>query len=253
MSIVVGGIGQPGGGDLDFGRVALERLRPLLLGEHVVVEDLSPGVVDVAGRLQELRPRTLILVAASPRGRPPGQVERRLVGADEPYTWRVGPDAGEGTRSDAAPDHELHLALESGLGSARTVVVEVEPASVEPGGELSPQVEGAWEAALEAIRAEIRRAPLLDLAQELRDFMTVDPLEPTPVVEAVEALLRELEGLEREGRWGRTFAERDRLRLRISDGEHAGDFVGGLHWAMWWALMEELDRLQALEATSGPS
>ncbi|MDQ4130843.1 MAG: hypothetical protein M3133_07640, partial [Actinomycetota bacterium] len=68
----------------------------------------------------------------------------------------------------------------------------------------------------------------------------------------VEALLHELEGLEREGRWGRTFAERDRLRLRIADGEHAGDFVGGLHWAMWWALMEELDRLQALEAASAP-
>lgn len=153
--------------------------------------------------------------------------------------------------SDVAVDRVLQLAFESGFRPARIVVVEVEPASSEPSENLSPPLADALEAALDLIRAEIRRAPLLDLASELRDLMASDALEPTPVVEAVEALLAELAGLEREGRWGRTFAERDRLRLRISTGEHAGDFVGGLHWAMWWALMEELDRLQALEATSG--
>ncbi|MDP8928324.1 MAG: hypothetical protein M3O70_07035 [Actinomycetota bacterium] len=253
VTILVGVVRQLHQSDLDFGHVALERLGNEPLGAGVVVEDLSPDVAEVARRLEDLRPQTLVLVSATARGRPPGKVQRRLARSAALPTGAVrselGPDADVAPRGLAAVDHVLEVAS-AGDTPTRIVVVEVEVANLEPSEQLSPPVEEAVEAALDRVRAEVRRVPLLDLAGQVRDFMTSEPLDPTPVVEAVEALLAELAVLEREGRWGRTFAERDRLKLRISSGEHAGDGVGGLHWAMWWALIEELDRLQALEAVS---
>ncbi len=182
-----------------------------------------------------------------------------MQGEAEPGEGVIPPDAsadatalaGQVHDELAAVDRVLEMATAGSRYPHRIVAVEVEPASSEQSEKLSPPA--ALEPTLDLVRAEVRRAPLLDLAGELRELMTSDYLEPTPVLDAVESILAELARLERDGRWGRTFAERDRLRLRISAGEHAGDGVGGLHWAMWWALMEELDRLQALEATSEPS
>ncbi|HEX2026869.1 MAG TPA: hypothetical protein VHF25_02595, partial [Nitriliruptorales bacterium] len=146
----------------------------------------------------------------------------------------------------------LEAALEAvvGLDDAldRLVVVHVEPPRAGPTDSAPPPVGQGLEEALQVVRAEIRRGPLLDLTRQVREVMASEQLERTPIVESVEALLDHLAMLERDGRWHRTFAERDRLRLRISTGEHAGDGVMGLHWALWWALIEELDRLQAVEA-----
>lgn len=245
MTVLVGGVGQPGAGDLAFGRAALERLHDEPLGEDVVVEDLTPGVADVPRLLEGLRPGTLVVVGAAARGRPPATVQRRLASVQ-------GSDEEDVRSSPAAVDRLVATVTASSVSPPRIVVVEIEPASSEPSEKLTPEVAAALKPVIDLIAAEVRRAPLLDLAGELRELMTSGFLEPTPVVDAVESLLAELSKLEREGRWGRTFAERDRLRLRISSGEHAGDGVSGLHWAMWWTLMEELDRLQALEATSGP-
>ena len=60
-------------------------------------------------------------------------------------------------------------------------------------------------------------------------------LEPVPVDE--------------QGRWGRTFALRDRFRLAIA---HSDSSEGMDHrdWALWWALVEELDRVEAAEAAN---
>ena len=60
-------------------------------------------------------------------------------------------------------------------------------------------------------------------------------------------LLAELELLEREGRWGRGFALRDRLRLAIAAGE-VSEGMEHRDWGLWWAMIEEMDRLEALEA-----
>ncbi len=59
-------------------------------------------------------------------------------------------------------------------------------------------------------------------------------------------LLDELELLDREGRFGAAFDLRDRLRDEISAG-HTPEGMMGLDWGLWWALVEELDRLQPLE------
>ncbi len=44
---------------------------------------------------------------------------------------------------------------------------------------------------------------------------------------------------------------RDELRLRIARGE-TGEGMDQLDWTLWWALIEELDRLQAVEAAQAP-
>ncbi|MBA2577804.1 MAG: hypothetical protein H0V05_14370, partial [Euzebyaceae bacterium] len=70
---------------------------------------------------------------------------------------------------------------------------------------------------------------------------------PAPAVEALRGLLDELDELDRDGTWGTAFRERDRLRLRIAAGE-TGEGMDHLDWGLWWALIEEIDRLQQVEA-----
>jgi hypothetical protein len=144
---------------------------------------------------------------------------------------------------------DLLLEVASGLGAlpGRTVTVEVEPARLDPCDRLSPQAEAGLEQALELVRAEVGRAPLLEHADRLREAVAGERLEPSPALTALEDLLEELDLLEREGRWGRTFAERDRLRLCISLGE-TGEGMETLDWGLWWGLIEELDRLERVEA-----
>jgi hypothetical protein len=136
----------------------------------------------------------------------------------------------------------------AGLGTlpARTTAVEAEPAQTAPAGRLSGQAEAALETALGLVRAELRRIPLLELADELRARSQGVRLEPAPALDILRDLLGELEGLDRQGRWGATFALRDRLRRRIADGD-TGFGMDHLDWGLWWALIEELDRLQPLE------
>lgn len=248
VTVLVACVGQPDRGDADLGLLAAERLAGEPLGSGVVVEYLS-RTQELARAVREVRPDTLILVAALPGGHPPGTVERRLVGAARRETARVS--TGEAEPDGRAAGLEAALEDVAGLDAApdRTVVVQVEPPRADLTDRTSREGRQGLEEALEVVRAEIRRGPLLELTRQVREVMASEPLEPTPVVESVEALLGALALLERDGRWNRTFAERDRLRLRIATGEHAGDRVMGLHWALWWALIEELDRLQAVEAT----
>ncbi|MGH9281391.1 MAG: hypothetical protein ACRD0S_00475, partial [Acidimicrobiales bacterium] len=75
VAVLVGGVGELYQGDLDLGRVAVERLAQEALGDHVAVEDLHYGAVAVAQRLEELRPAHLVLVGGVARDRAPGTVE----------------------------------------------------------------------------------------------------------------------------------------------------------------------------------
>ena len=138
-------------GDLDLGRVALERLQDESL--DALVEDLSYGAVAVAQRLEELAPETLILVGAQRRGREPGAVERRTFASFDA-------DAVQSAVRDAVTGYvgiDLVVAVAQGLGAlpARTVAIEVEPAWVGPREELSPTAAAALERALALVRAEL--------------------------------------------------------------------------------------------------
>jgi hydrogenase maturation protease len=249
MTVLVGGVGQLYQGDLDLGRLAADRLAAEALGPDVLVEDLHYGAVAVTQRLQELRPRALVLVGAAARGRPPGTVERRRL-----RELHLPPERAQRAVADAVTGYvtlDLVIEVAAGLGAlpARTTAVEVEPARTKPAERLSPQAETALEAALGLLRAEVRRVPLLELADQLRSRSQDARLEPAPAVVTLRDLLGELALLDECGRWGATFALRDRLRRQIADGR-TGFGMDHLDWGLWWALIEELDRLQPLESAS---
>ena len=68
MRILVGGVSELFQGDLDVGRLAVERLLAEKWGDHVMIEELHYGAVAVTQRLQDLSPDVLQLL------RPPSHV-----------------------------------------------------------------------------------------------------------------------------------------------------------------------------------
>jgi hydrogenase maturation protease len=155
--VVVGGVGHLYQGDLDLGRVAVERLAHDDLGPDVVVEEFSYGAVAVAQRLEELRPEVLVLIGAAARERSPGAVERRDVVA-----LPRSPQEIQRAVADAVTgyiDLDLVLEVAHGLGALprRVVVVEVEPALTQPAEHLSSAAEAGLAEALDLVRAEVAR------------------------------------------------------------------------------------------------
>jgi hydrogenase maturation protease len=161
--IVIGGVGHLYQGDLDLGRVAVERLLGEDLGDGVAVEEFSYGAVAVAQRLEELAPEALILVGTVQRGREPGTVERHDVSRRA-----LDPAQVQGAIVDAVTGYiglDLVVDVAHGLGALppRTIVIEVEPARTGPSEQLSQEAERALAKALEFVRAEVaqqeRRVP----------------------------------------------------------------------------------------------
>lgn len=247
MTVLVGGVYELFQGDLDLGRLAVERLRGEDLAPDVLAEDLHYGAVAVVQRLEDLRPEAFVIVTAVRRDRRPGTVERRRL-----VPLPVVPADFQAAVSDAVTGYvHIDLLVEVATGfealPARTVAIEVEPAHVGPGEGLTPEATVALEQALHLVRAEVRRIPLLQLADELRPLVAGDRLEDSEALTAMRAMLVELEHLDREGRWGRTFALRDRLRLAIA-GSASSEGMDHRDWGLWWALIETLDRVEVVEA-----
>ena len=153
--ILVGGVAELFQGDLDLGRLAVLRLAEEDLGPGVLVEELSYGGVAVAQRLEDLRPDVLVLVAAHARGRPAGAVQRREI--DGPA---LSPEESQLAVGDAVTGYvtiDLLVEVAAALGALppRTVAIEVEPASVRPAEELTPEAAAGLEDALALVRAEL--------------------------------------------------------------------------------------------------
>jgi hydrogenase maturation protease len=245
LTILVGGVGELFQSDLDLGRRVVERLRQEALPDGVVVEELTYGAIAVTHRLDELRPDVLVLVGARDEpDRPPGTLARRVV-----REFAVDPEAVQGAVLDAGVgyvDLDLLLAVAGGFGSLprRTVVIEVQPEVTGPGTELSASGTAALEQVLQSVRNEIRLAPLFDIADVVRDSLADGHVAPSLALDAVTALLAAIETLDAEGRWGRTFGEKNRVEQAIASG---ADTTGMTHadWATWWGLIEELTRLEA--------
>lgn len=247
MTALVGGVSELFQHDLDLGRLAVEALRAEVLGAGVVVEELHYGAVAVAQRLEELRPQALVLVSAVQRGRAPGSVTR--VRIDPPA---LDPAAAQAAVGDAVtgyvhPDLVVEIAAALGVLPRRTVTVEVEPKVLGPGEGLSDAAAEGLRTALDLVRAEVRRAPLLALADELRPLVDGSRLPASPALAVLQELLVELEQLDRHGFWGRAFALTDRLKLAISSTP-SSEGMDHRDWGLWWALVEEVDRLEVLEA-----
>lgn len=250
MTILVGGVSQLYQGDLDLGRVAVERLATWELGRGALVEDLHYGAVAVAQRLQELRPAALVLVGAEARGRPTGTVERRRLAPFTAPPATVGAAVADAVQGYVTIDLLVRVASGLGVLPARTVAIEVEPASIDASERLSQGAAAGLETALDLVRAEVRRLPLLGLADEIRTSLVEGRLGPSPALDALGDLLAELALLDEQGRWGRAFSERERLRRCIAAGQ-TSEGMSHLDWGLWWTLLEELDRLQPLELEVG--
>ncbi len=251
MSTLVGGVGELFQGDLDLGRLAAERLQDAARPPDVLVEELHYGAVAVVQRLQEVSADSMILVGAVRRGRTPGTVQRRLVKPVELSPGELQAAVGDAVTGYVGMDLIIEVATGFGALPRRCVLVEVEPEHTGSGEGLTGSASAGLDRAVDLVRAEIRRTPLLDLAEDLRGLTEgTDRLEPSRALAIIRALLDELEMLESDARWGRSFALRDHLRLAIAAGQTSAG-MDHRDWGLWWALIEELDRLGAEESLAG--
>lgn len=247
--VLIGGVGELFQGDLDLGRVAVERLQAEDLGEHVLVEDFHYGAVAVAQRIQEVKPSHLVLIAGIVRGRTPAGVTRSRVdgSAFDPADMQLA--VGDAVTGYVSIDLVVEVAAGLGVLPDRTVTIEVEPVSVELCDHLSTEVTDVLDDVLALVRAEVRRAPLLEIAEQIHRRCTTeaDRLGASPAVATILELVDSIRVLGDEGRWGRVFVQRERLRRQLDAGE-TGEGMDTFDWALWWALLEELDRVFALES-----
>lgn len=250
VTVLVGGVGELYQGDLDFGRRIVERLAGEELGDHVSVEDLHYGGVAVAQRIEELGVTTLVLVGATDRGRAAGTLERRRYSADR---LDLTPEELQAAVTDAVTgyvtiDLVVEVAHALGVLPPRIVAFDVEPVVRNgPDDALSSVVAGVVDEAVHLIRIEARRAPLFVSAEELRATVADGHLAASPAVAALESLVEEIRGLDDEGRWGATFARRDRLKAVLGSGG-TPEGMTRLDTGLWWNLIEEIDRLQKHES-----
>jgi hydrogenase maturation protease len=246
--VLIGGVGELYQGDLDVGRVAVERLATEDLGDHVAVEDLHYGAVAVAQRLEELQVGHLVLVGGVVRGRLPGSVERRRVEPRPATATEVQLSVGDAVTGYVSIDLVVEVAAGLGVLPARTVTVEVEPASTKLSDHLTPEARAGLERALELVRAEALRAPLLDLAARIERRCAdgegggSEGPAPRPLVD----VLRAVRVMGDEGRWDRAAALRERLGRELE--EHRGDNGDVVDRAAALALLDELDRVLGVEA-----
>ncbi len=158
LTAVVGGVSQLYQGDLHFGRAVLERLEAEGAPADVAFEHFDYGAVAVVQRLEELRPKLLVLVGAVDRGRPPGALSRRAV---EPQT--LAPAIVRQAVAEAVTGYvtmDLLLEVATGLGAlpAQTVAIEFEPVRAGPQPEMSSAGQAAVDEAVWLVRAELKRA-----------------------------------------------------------------------------------------------
>lgn len=245
-AVLVGGVAELYQGDLDLGRVAVERLAGADLGPAVLVEELSYGGLAVMQRLEDLRPGALVLVGATARGRPPATVERRRIHDPGRTPEEVQTAVAGSITGYVGIDLIVDVAAGFAALPARTVAIEVEPVRWEPSTSLTAEAEQALGHALAMVEEEVRRAPVLELADELRETAGDERLAQSPGRTALSRLLDALAAADEDGNWDRVHPLRDRLRESIqAGGEPEG--MNALDWSLWWALLEALEALQAPE------
>lgn len=196
--------------------------------------------------MEELQPERLILVGAECRGLTAGTISRRAI---DP----APPDNAQEAVEQAVTGYvsiELVLSVATALGvlPRRTLVIEVEPKTTESSEDISAEASRALTEVVNQIQLEARRTPMLSLAHQIETLIARQPTPDSQARHHLAQLLDELSTLEREGRWGRTFALRDKLVGNITAGQ-TGDVMSKLDWGLWWGLIEELNRLEKAEAT----
>lgn len=155
IRVLVGGVGLPWRRDLDLGRLLVEALDPSELGDDVLIEDLSYSAHRVMHTLEAYRPRKLVLVAATSRGREPGEIVRYAVDTQvAPDPDDVAIRLGESVGGVIDLDHTLVVNRYFGSLPRDTVVIEVEAGDESFGTGYSEPVDAVVPRILELIRQE---------------------------------------------------------------------------------------------------
>lgn len=155
IRVLVGGVGLPWRRDLDLGRLLIEALDPSELGDDVLIEDLSYSAHRVMHTLEAHRPRKLVLVAATSRGRKPGEIVRYAVDTEvAPDPDDVAIRLGESVGGVIDLDHILIVNRYFGSLPRDTVVIEVEAGDESFGTGYSEPVDAVVPRILELIRQE---------------------------------------------------------------------------------------------------
>lgn len=156
VRVLVGGIGLPWLRDLDFGTQFIRRIQHLEWPDDVVVEDLSYAAHRVLHRLQEARPRKVVLVGAMPRDvDPPGTIRRYQLDLTPPDDEEVADRLGEAVGGIIDLDHTLAVVRYWNGFPADTVVIEVEPGDRAFGLGFSDEVESSIDTILAMVREEL--------------------------------------------------------------------------------------------------
>lgn len=153
---LVGGIGLPWLRDLDYGTQWVNRMADLEWPDHVTVEDMSYAAHRVLHRLQEVRPRKVVLVGCMPRREdPPGTIRHYDLDLTPPSDEEVHQRLTEAATGIIDLDHTLAVARYYGEFPARTVIIEVEPEDDTFGLGFSDVVEATVDEVLALVRKEL--------------------------------------------------------------------------------------------------
>ncbi len=153
---LVGGIGLPWLRDLDFGTQWVNRVVDLDWPDHVIVEDMSYAAHRVLHRLQEVRPKKVVLVGCMPRREdPPGTIRRYELDLTPPGDDEVQDRLSEAAMGIIDLDHTLAVVRYYGEFPDDTVVIEVEPEDEGFGLGYSDPVEATVDDVLALVRSEL--------------------------------------------------------------------------------------------------
>ena len=145
--VLIAGIGNVFFGDDGFGSEVLRRLDPQRLPDKVSAVDYGIRGVHLAYDLLDGDVHTLVMVDAMPTGEPPGTVSLLAVNEEVLAAAAADPDPVD---SHSMNPEAVLTALRALGGHVDTIlVVGCQPASVEPGMQLSAPVAAAVDTALE--------------------------------------------------------------------------------------------------------
>lgn len=153
---LVAGIGLPWLRDLDYGTQWVNRCVDLDWPDNVILEDMSYAAHRVLDRLQEVRPKKVILVGCMPRHvDPPGTIRHYDLDLTPPSDEEVHERISEAAQGIIDLDHTLAVARYYGAFPDDTIIIEVEPADEAFGLGFSDIVEETVNDVVELVRAEL--------------------------------------------------------------------------------------------------
>lgn len=155
--ILLAGVGYSDMSDLSFGPRMVERLRGVSWPGNVQVEELSYGPIAVLHWFEDHPGRfgRAIFFGAEERGREPGALSIYPRSTERPDPELVQACVSEAVTGVISLENLLVVLRHFGALPADTVVVELEPAELEWGAELSPEGEERMSEALSWVRREV--------------------------------------------------------------------------------------------------